>query len=64
MADNGVFSVSNGAISGNATSVLRTLPESMRLIVVVPTHVRDGSGLVGASWCRVGSCVCSGGQIR
>ena len=40
VANNGVFSVSNGAISASATSVLRTLAESMRP-TVVPARVRD-----------------------
>ena len=63
VTDNGVFSVSNGAISASVTSVLQNLPESM-WPTVVPARVRNGSGLVGACWCHVGGCVCSGIQIR
>jgi hypothetical protein len=55
--------VSIGAISASSTSVLWTLPESMRP-TVVPARVQDGSGLVGACWCRLRGFVCSGGQIR
>ena len=48
VTDNGVFSVSNGAISASVTSVLQNLPESM-WPTVVPARVRNGSGLVGTT---------------
>jgi hypothetical protein len=63
VAENCVFSVSIGASSARATSVPDTLPESMRP-TVVPIRIRGGSGLVGACWCRIRGCVCSGGQIH
>jgi hypothetical protein len=65
VANNGIFSVSNGVRSARATSVLWTLPNESMRPTVVPACVRDGSSLVGACWWRVGAaCVCSGGQIR